>query len=75
MTKLQMRTLAEKMRLEGHSYSSIQKKIGVSKSTLSSWLREIPLSDTRLRELRDFNPVRIERRVKLNCLKSRLEEI
>lgn len=69
MTKLQMRTLAEKMRLEGHSYSSIQKKIGVSKSTLSSWLREIPLSDTRLRELRDFNPVRIEKTRQTKLLK------
>ncbi|HMO78169.1 MAG TPA: helix-turn-helix domain-containing protein [Candidatus Paceibacterota bacterium] len=49
MAKLHKRMLAEKMRHEGQSYSVIQKQLGVSKSTLSNWLREIPLSDTRLR--------------------------
>lgn len=69
MAKLQLRALAEKMRREGQSYSAIQQKLGVSKSTLSSWLKDIPLSDTRLRELRDFNPVRIEKTRQTKLLK------
>lgn len=69
MTKLHLRTQAEKMRRDGQSYSAIQKQLCVSKSTLSSWLREIPLSDFRLRELRDFNPVRIEKTRQTKLLK------
>ena len=69
MAKLEVRNLAEKMRREGQSYSIIQKQLGVSKSTLSSWLKDIPLSDIRLRELRDFNPVRIEKTRQTKLLK------
>lgn len=69
MAKLQLRAEAEKMRRAGQSYSAIQKELTVSKSTLSSWLKEIPLSDTRLRELRDFNPVRIEKSRQTKLLK------
>lgn len=72
MAKLQQRTLAEKMRREGQSYSAIQQQLGVSKSTLSSWLKEIPLSDTRLRELRDFNPIRIEKTRQTKLLKKQV---
>lgn len=72
MAKLQQRALAVKMRSEGQSYSYIQKQIGVSKSTLSSWLKEIPLTDTRLRELRDFNPVRIEKTRQTKLLKKQI---
>lgn len=71
MAKLQQRALAVKMRREGQSYSYIQKRIGVSKSTLSNWLKEIPLTDTRLRELRDFNPVRIEKTRQTKLLKKK----
>lgn len=49
------------MRKEGASYSQIKAKINVSKSSLSLWLHDLPLSEKRLRELRDFNAVRIER--------------
>ncbi len=52
---------AIKMRESGMSYSQIKSELGVSKSTLSLWLRDLPLSDARLRELRDFNQVRIEK--------------
>jgi len=52
---------AIKLRDIGYSYSQIKEKIGVSKSTLSDWLRDMPLSDKRIRELRDFNSERIER--------------
>ncbi len=52
---------AIKMRKSGMSYSQIKTELGVSKSTLSLWLRDLPLSDARLRELRDFSQVRIEK--------------
>ncbi len=52
---------AIKMRKEGASYSQIKAKIKVSKSSLSLWLQGMPLSEKRLRELRDWNDVRIER--------------
>ena len=52
---------AIRMRKEGASYSYIKEKIKVSKSSLSLWLHNMPLSERRLRELRDNNSVRIER--------------
>ena len=52
---------AIRMRKEGASYSQIKEKLKVSKSSLSLWLHEMPLPEKRLRELRDWNVVRIER--------------
>lgn len=49
------------MRKQGMSYSQIKGKLRVSKSTLSEWLKDFPLSKKRIRELRDDNPIRIER--------------
>lgn len=49
------------MRKKGMSYSQIKEKLGVSKSTLSGWLYNMPLSEERIRELQADNPVRIER--------------
>lgn len=49
------------MRLRGMSYSQIKPRLGVSKSTLSLWLKDYPLSEKRIRELRDFSEVRIEK--------------
>lgn len=49
------------MRQKGMSYSQIKAKLGVSKSTLSGWLSGFPLSEKRIRELRDNSPIRIER--------------
>lgn len=68
---------AIKMRESGMSYSQIKAELGVSKSTLSLWLRDLPLSDTRLRELRDFNQVRIEktRATKQRKRESRLKNV
>jgi len=53
--------LAIKLRKSGKSYSQIREVIKVSKSTLSLWLKDLPLSDKKLRELRDLNPIRIEK--------------
>jgi len=52
---------AIRMRKEGASYSQIKEKLKVSKSSLSLWLRDMPIPEKRLRELRDWNAVRIER--------------
>jgi transcriptional regulator with XRE-family HTH domain len=48
------------MRKKGMSYNQIKEKLDVSKSTLSGWLSDFPLSEKRIRELRDNNPIRIE---------------
>ncbi len=52
---------AIQLRKKGYSYSQIKEKLGISKSTLSGWLVDYPLSEKRIRELRDNNPQRIER--------------
>lgn len=49
------------MREEGASYSQIRQKVSVSKSTLSLWLRGLPLSNERINQLRSHSAVRIER--------------
>lgn len=51
---------AIKLRKKGYSYSQIKEKLGISKSTLSGWLDDMPLSKKRIKELRDFNSKRIE---------------
>lgn len=49
------------LRQRGMSYKEILKEIPVSKGTLSLWLRDYPLSQKRLREVRDWNKERIEK--------------
>lgn len=47
-----LREQAIKLRLEKNlSYSAIRKELGVAKSTLSYWLRELPLTEERIKEL------------------------
>ena len=60
MAKNKLKQKAINLRLSGCSYSQIKDKIGVSKSTLSNWLDKYPLSNERIRELRDNSPKRIE---------------
>ncbi len=52
---------AIKLRNRGFPYSAIRKKLGVSKSTLSRWLKDHPLSKTQIDQLRGKNPQRIEK--------------
>lgn len=61
MARFKDKEKAIKLRLQGKSYSQIKKIIGVSKSTLSYWLTDYPLSEKRIRELRGNSPIRIER--------------
>lgn len=61
MAKSLLKQKAIELRRSGQSYSQIKKQLGVSKSTLSNWLQDMPLPPERIRELRDWNEVRIER--------------
>ncbi len=49
------------MRNKGLSYSAIKEKLGISKSTLSYWLKDLPLSPERINKLRAHSPKRIEK--------------
>jgi len=59
-------------REKGYSYSQIKEKLQVSKSTLSNWLHDRPLSERRIKELRADNPIRIERY--RNTMRAKREE-
>jgi len=61
MARFKDRQKAIELRKGGLSYSQIKKKLKVSKGTLSYWLSDYPLSQKRIRELRDWNEKRIER--------------
>lgn len=61
MTRFLDREKARILRAEGKSYSDIRKIVDVGKGTLSSWLRDMPLSEEQMRGVRDLNPRRIER--------------
>lgn len=61
MARLQDKIKALRLRQEGKSYSQIKRQLNVSKSTLSLWLADHPLSRERINELRAKNPQRIER--------------
>lgn len=61
MTKVLLRRKALQLRGQGASYSQIKEIVGVSKSTLSIWLRHAPLSQVQIRKLRDNSQLRIEK--------------
>jgi len=48
-----LRALAVALRLEGRSYNQIRAELGVSKGTLSLWLRDVPLTDAQTAALKD----------------------
>jgi hypothetical protein len=56
-----LKSKALKMRRRGQSYNSIKLKLGMSKSTLSLWFRDMPLSKERINKLRANNPERIKK--------------
>jgi len=61
MARREEKIAAIKLRKRGMSYSQIKEVLGISKSTLHYWLRDYPLNESRVRELRDWNQQRIER--------------
>jgi hypothetical protein len=61
MTRFKDREEAISLRKQEMSYSQIKKILGVSKSTLSGWLKNYPLSKERISQLSWKNERRIER--------------
>lgn len=61
-SKDDLRETAVAMRKEGRSYSEIGEVVGVSKSTLSLWLRDVPLTEDQQRALDQRAPASIPRR-------------
>lgn len=60
MARVEDKKKAIEMRKLGKSYSQIKDELGISKSTLSYWLKNYPLKSKDLKRLRDNNPKRIE---------------
>jgi len=77
MARIKDKSKAIELRKRGMSYSQIKAKLGISKSTLSGWLYDLPLSEKRIRELRDFSPMRIERcrNTKMKKRQTRLDSV
>lgn len=61
MARYKEKAEALTLRKKGMSYSAIKEKLGVSKSTLSYWLGDLPLSREQINELRAHSPKRIEK--------------
>lgn len=61
MAKTELRRRAIELRRMRKSYSQIKSELGVSKSTLSIWLRNYPLTAEEINALRGRSEIRIER--------------
>ncbi len=61
MTRVIDRRKAFELRKLGKSYSQIKSELGISKSTLSEWLRAYPLTKEQIDALRGKSEIRIER--------------
>lgn len=72
MTKYRERREVLILRKQGLSYNQIKNKIQISKSTLSRWLQNYPLSKKQINILRGSNKLRIEKF--RNTLKKKHEE-
>lgn len=77
MSRIFDRQKALELRKKGKSYSQIKKLLRLSKSTLSLWLRDYPLTKEQIDLLRGKNPKRIEKYRETMRLKreKRLQEI
>jgi len=61
MTKFFEKRVVVKLRKQGKSYSEIKKIVNVSKSSLSLWLKNVPLTQKQLQGLKEKKSVAIER--------------
>lgn len=61
MTKLLIRQKALELRKSGESYSRIKSVLGVSKSTLTRWLSNFPLTKEQIDNFRGKSEVRIQK--------------
>ena len=62
--KLEEKKLAQTLRRQGFSLRDIQRKLKVSKGSVSTWVRDIPLTKIQKRELAEkgFSREKIEQR-------------
>lgn len=77
MARYEDKSKAIALRRKGMSYGQIKDALGVGKGTLSAWLKDMPLSEERIRELRALSPMRIERcrNTKLKKKQNRLDGV
>lgn len=61
MARYEDKKKAISLRKKGYSYNKIKEELGVGKSTLSSWLKDYPLSKDRIKELTSKSSQRIEK--------------
>jgi len=61
MAKRELRSKAIDLRKNGMSYSEIKQGLGVSKSTLSIWLKDLPLTTKQLKRIKDKRSLIIEK--------------
>ncbi len=59
-TRIKDKHKAIELRIKGYSYSQIKSELGLSKSTLSGWLKDFSLTPERIKELR-FSEKKIEK--------------
>jgi hypothetical protein len=69
MTKFAERSKVRQLRKEGKSYSEILKIIKVSKSSLSLWLKDIPLTEDQIKRIKGNKERAIERFIETMKLK------
>jgi hypothetical protein len=69
MTKFVERTKVRQLRREGKSYSEIRKIVKVSKSSLSLWLKDIPLTGRQIERIKGNKGKAIERFIETMRLK------
>lgn len=58
MAKFLLREKAVRLRKRGYTYSQIRMKLGLQKSTLSDWLRNLPLTNNQLKKLAGNKQIR-----------------
>ncbi|MBI4037184.1 helix-turn-helix domain-containing protein [Candidatus Daviesbacteria bacterium] len=73
MAKAVLRQKATKLRLQGYTYGQIKRELNLAKSTLSDWLKNLPLPENTLKQLsknrKISRDIRIER-FRQTCKKS-----
>lgn len=72
--KIVEKNKAIELRKQGKTYTEIQKRIPVSKSSLSYWLRDIKLTNKQLARIRYKNDKIKEKFIKFNELKRKQSE-
>lgn len=76
MARRKEKEKAIKLRKKGYSYSQIKDELGISKSTLSGWLRDMPLSKERLDQLqRNDTVIEKIREAKRKTREARLSKV